>query len=267
MTKEFKDIKASAIKSFVDSIPFKDSPVYEFKVTADKSLAVAQKAKDDSFNEPCLDNVVLTAELSRGAWTVGKEFQREKLTERNPSDDRKMIHIILESPHVDEFKHQPAIPAAGATGRNIIQCLEVALSNHSPNTIQDGVYSITLVNAIQHQASLGVKPIYFRDAIFREMWKSGYRELFKARLLNYLAKGDIIINACTCGKTTSKQLKLREDVQVTIDAALGTLPFSIPLIRFEHPSVWGRILNTANKYGTEANFLWKAESKAYKKLS
>lgn len=254
MAKDFKDIKTEALKSF------------KLKKTAEKSLAVVQKVKSDSFNEPCLDNVVLTAELSRGIWTVNKEFHREKLTERNPLDVRKMIHIILESPHVDEFKYQPAIPAAGATGRNIIKCLEVALTNHSPNTTQDGVYSITLVNAIQHQTSLGVKTMHFRDAIFRKMWNSGYEELFKTRLLKYLANGDIIINACTSGKTTSKQLKLREDVQIAIDALINSLPFAVPLIKLEHPYTWGINLNTANKYGTKANFLWKSESKAYKKL-
>ncbi|MCY9861314.1 hypothetical protein OTK49_02135 [Vibrio coralliirubri] len=222
-------------------------------------------AANDSSSKVCNDNFVLQANFDGECWHVGTRFDREPLT---PTSQRTVakpcIFIVLESPHVEEFKYDPPIPAAGKTGSNVIQSLALMLNNHCPKDVLHGTYSVAFVNAIQFQTSLGVQPVYFRDHVFREMWVNGAKDAFITRLVSYLKDGDILINGCTCGKTTSKQRKLREDVQVAIDESIKPLGVKFTEIRTEHPSVWGRIFNTANKHKTFADYSWKANSKLFK---
>lgn len=235
------------------------------KMVEDKDAAAHSLALNESATEICNDNIVLSATFDGVNWSVDETFDRTQLTVGYTKNIcEPVVYIVLESPHVEEFKSSPPIPAAGKTGINVLQSLSLVMNNHCPKSVAQGTYKVAFVNAIQMQTSLGVKPTYFRDYVFRAMWHSGAKEAFATRLGGYLKDGDIVINGCTCGKTTSKQLKLREEVQVAIDELIKPLSVKFTEIRTEHPSVWGRIFNTANKYQTFADYSWKADSKLFK---
>ncbi len=108
--------------------------------------------------------------------------------------------MILESPHKSEFPRDgSAGPARGATGTRIrkhlaqaFRCLPLIDNVHRP---------LILMNAIQHQCSLGQPPKCHRDTVFCLMWdQPRVRIDFSRRLRGYTQdKGALVINACTLG--------------------------------------------------------------------
>jgi len=119
-------------------------------------------------------------------------------------DEKKIIVIVLESPHVQEYEVDkysiaPA-PALGLTGQNLNDYFIDLIRGE----IDEGNYHVILMNAVQYQCSLGVNTKRFRDRIFLSMWsEKTIRDDFTKRLKKY--KPDIIINLCTKG---SHQLDL-----------------------------------------------------------
>jgi len=82
--------------------------------------------------------------------------------------------MVLESPHVEEFKGEPG-PAKGRTGEMI--------RKHLPEAIDlSGVegMGLVLLNAVQYQCSLK-NTSEFRDRIFRAVWSQGGKEDFQGR--------------------------------------------------------------------------------------
>lgn len=138
------------------------------------------------------------------------------------------IVMVLESPHVDEFIGTPG-PAKGFTGDMI--------RNHLPDALRglnhDG-FGLILINAIQHQCSLGADTSLHRDVIFRAVWAEGGRENFCTRLLSVVRTGDILINCCTKGNDFETNDPLRSLVEASIR---DTLP-SVTSIRRMHPASW-----------------------------
>lgn len=123
------------------------------------------------------------------------------------------IVILLESPHKDEYISNnrlftsPAMGKSGATfNKNCIRvfndnisfiCDALGLSTIS-NTPK--IYTITFVNAIQYQCSLGYSPINrdIRDYVFSSLWNRNPNS-FKDDLIERLniLKPRLIINSCT----------------------------------------------------------------------
>jgi hypothetical protein len=136
--------------------------------------------------------------------------------------------MVLESPHVDEFIGTPG-PAKGFTGDMI--------RNHLPEALRglnlDG-FGIVLINAIQHQCSLGTDTSLYRDLIFRAMWAVGGREDFCSRLQSVMRPGDILMNCCTKGNDFETNVPLRSLVEASIRAMFP----SITSIRRMHPASW-----------------------------
>lgn len=128
----------------------------------------------------------------------------EKLAHEN------IILIILESPHIDEYKTDSegnfiAIgPANGATGRSLRAHLNTATIEISKQ-IQSNPhrkYHLFLMNAIAYQCSLGYtlkgQRLKDRDSVFLSCWNHAKND-FRDRLKCYANEKTIIINACTKG--------------------------------------------------------------------
>lgn len=122
----------------------------------------------------------------------------------------KIIVIILESPHIDEYdkakcKIAPA-PALGTTGCNLDDGFVDTLNDFmttNEGMIEDSIYKVILMNAVQFQCSLGLEPIVgkIRDENFLSLWASdAIVQNFKERLEKY--QPDIVINCCTNGNIT-----------------------------------------------------------------
>lgn len=120
----------------------------------------------------------------------------------------KTIVIILESPHKDEYNKIKNViaPALGTTGCNLDDGFVDKLNNFmtaNNSIIKDGIYHVVLMNAVQFQCSMGLKPIVgkIRDENFLSLWASDdIVESFKKRLKKY--QPNIIINCCTNGNIT-----------------------------------------------------------------
>lgn len=152
----------------------------------------------------------------------------DKFSVRKPVKERpintKCLIMVLESPHVDEFKGEPA-PANGPTGDLIIKHI---LSIKGLSIYPE--YGLILVNAIQNQCSLGCATKHYRDQVFISVWNQGAKDIFVERLQNVYQKGDVIINCCTKGYT--KNQELRRLVQHSIPTNMGEVH------RRTHPSSW-----------------------------
>jgi hypothetical protein len=136
--------------------------------------------------------------------------------------------MVLESPHVDEFIDEPG-PAKGFTGDMIRNFLPEAIS--LPDV--DG-FGLVLVNAIQHQCSLGTSTTTYRDKIFRAVWAQGGEGDFAARLQSVVKSGDIVMNCCTKGNDFDLNTPLRSLVEASIRAHLP----DVQAIRRMHPASW-----------------------------
>lgn len=139
------------------------------------------------------------------------------------------IAIVLESPHIDEFKTTPPMPAVSSTGEKFHSNFEEMFSSWSNNTTSlKSEYKILFINAIQYQCSLGAPTKQYRSKIFNAMWKEKIvKDDFEKRLKK--AKPDIVINCCTRGSSL-----FRKKVQSVIDAACS----GSTLLHAYHPSCW-----------------------------
>ena len=140
-------------------------------------------------------------------------MQRKEVNNNFTPTNKAAIILVLESPHKDEYDHNHHAlgPAHGETGDSINACLtkilNVAILNsvlNKPCTFTK--YDLLLVNAVQHQCSLGANPRLYRDAMFLYYWeKECYRKNFFKRLTKTIKKYNscIVINCCTQGEHTN----------------------------------------------------------------
>ena len=122
----------------------------------------------------------------------------------------KAIVVLLESPHVDEFQvvQQTYLtaPAWGSTGNRFntqfIKVLNrhIALINSQFPLRAKEDFDVYIINAIQYQCSLGIRPINKtrRDYVFSQLWNQ-FPDSFEQDLIDRLnfVNPDLIINACT----------------------------------------------------------------------
>ncbi|MGO2234522.1 MAG: hypothetical protein ACTH5B_10650 [Marinomonas sp.] len=160
---------------------------------------------------------------------VISQFQSEvDFPERSPVESRpsgiKCVIMILESPHINEFVSCLG-PAKGRTGELIRE--------HFKHVIGLNDYigcGLILMNAVQHQCSLGSPTKFYRDDVFCAAWEDGAKENFISRFNSTFKKHDVIVNCCTKGNM--KGHELRRLVQQSIPKDKDKV------LRRTHPSSW-----------------------------
>lgn len=156
----------------------------------------------------------------------GQPFAKRAPADQRP--DHACVLVVLESPHVEEFVGEPG-PAKGATGEMIRQYLPTILGLPE---IQD--HGLLLVNAIQHQCSLGTNTKVYRDRIFRAVWANGGESDFRNRIALRFRPGDVLVNCCTKGNDFEVFGPLRNLVEAALHEAI---PNVVSLHR-THPASW-----------------------------
>jgi len=176
--------------------------------------------------------------------TGNKQFEFRKDVAGQTWDLDPFI-MVLESPHVWEFRAACRGPAQSTTGRLIRSSIGDALRGHLFPLETAGPRPLVLMNAIQHQTSLGVKTKFHRDDVFLAMWADqAVRADFIRRLQAYTAAGGFVINCCTKGANKLVK-KLYELVEEGIAEALGRSSH----LSIKHPGGW-----LPNEKGGRINF-------------
>lgn len=148
--------------------------------------------------------------------------------ERDPA--LPAILLVMESPHKDEFSKKlwyTPWPANGPTGRQIRRHAHLLVPS---DWVKDSA-QLALLNAIPYQCSLGSTPSKYRDSVFRAAWAAGGAAFFQERLLQSYRPGDLVVNACTKGRSGRP---LREDVESAIAEVLP----GARRLRLAHPFSW-----------------------------
>ena len=147
---------------------------------------------------------------------------------RNPVtrlDNSPCVVLVMESPHKDEFIGEWG-PAKGKTG--------VQIRRHIASVVRGlggQLSALILVNAIQHQCSLGLATHHYRDMVFRSLWANGGAADFERRLTIVYRTGDMLLNCCT---RSDPRNGLRQLVTAAIRNSLG----EVPLHSGPHPYSW-----------------------------
>jgi hypothetical protein len=95
-------------------------------------------------------------------------------------------------------------------------------------------HGLILVNAIQHQCSLGSDTKVYRDRIFRAVWASGGEPNFRNRIISLFRPSDVLVNCCTKGNDSEVNEPLRNLVEMALQASLP----AIASLRRTHPASW-----------------------------
>jgi len=183
----------------------------------------------------------------------------------NESTICKKLILILESPHKEEYKGENIRPAVGKTGENIKKCIinfAVLLQYHY-SSFKNGCYEVWVVNAIDYQASLGLKTELYRTVVFQLLWYCNGRKTFQERIKKIVSTDDILINSCTKGNTIDKtiaeeiiskvkcesipfeKIKTKNseiDLRDLVDDAIYDCNLKNEYIRGSHPIKWDRMI-------------------------
>ena len=147
---------------------------------------------------------------------------REPVTQLDRSP---CVVLVMESPHTDEFIGDWG-PAKGKTGIQIRKHIATIVAG-----LGGQLSELILVNAIQHQCSLGVATKHYRDTVFRNLWANGGAADFERRLMQIYRPGDMIFNCCT---GSNPRNGLRQLVTASIRNSLGV----VELHSGPHPFGW-----------------------------
>jgi hypothetical protein len=178
---------------------------------------------------PCLDQYVGTAIYQGPGQGFSYEnpqnennfTQRLDLPEHLSQSTGPRLILVLESPHKDEFNN-------GITGENIRAFLAYATKNLNVQGFSSQQpFGLILMNAVQHQCSLGKPPQKYRTEVFMKCWDNpviGKRHFVK-RLRDYLKETEaVVINSCTAS--------VRDPVDEAISDAIKASNY----FRLCHPS-------------------------------
>ena len=153
-----------------------------------------------------------------------KASKEEKTSQLGKSAEENII-ILLESPHIDEFKKNLTAPALGETGNRLNSYLEDLLKNY---LVAKSKAKLFLVNAIQYQCSLGFSTDCVRNFVFNQLFNEDtFKKDLKERIDKQNPKIIVIATTSFCRKKI-KDWVLNEykDNKVSIYEADS------------HPSVW-----------------------------
>ncbi len=168
-----------------------------------------------SVNENC-DN--LNVSCSKRLKFKNRNSISESDIKQYKSGGNKIIVLVLESPHKDEYEKLSGngiiAPALGTTGERIQKCLKCILAE--PGILEKNtIYHIILMNAIQYGCSCGIDTKKYRDKNFCNKWFKPFndekltgKEDFILRLKAY--EPNFVINTCTQGKHYSDDGLKRE---------------------------------------------------------
>ncbi|WP_029071110.1 hypothetical protein [Kandleria vitulina] len=175
------------------------------------------------------------------------------------------IVIILESPHVDEFRYiigckdgfRIGMPCMGKTGENLKKyfideldkCLEEVFNNDKFKDIlkddKNKKFNIIVMNAIQFQCSLGFKPSKEKNELCKKLFKDevndkddkSEKNIIKGNMIERLSeyKPKFILN-CSTYIIRKKIEKIVIDYSENIDEDGKSR--SIIYIEGNHPSSW-----------------------------
>lgn len=210
----------------------------------------AERCDDASFGV-----LVLDPSTKSWQWTYVRDVYRPKnksksVTVFSAKDDDKdlrnwlnscknaplHLYLVLESPHVDEYKNgKPYFPARGKTGENIYKSLPNMLNQKSFKSLELGAFMeratsspvlpivVKVMNSIRYQCSLGIQPI--SRMIVEENWVDLWfdpnvngEEDFEQRIERANEESNaFFINACTEGVN----VPLRQMVSNALEQVLG----------------------------------------------
>jgi len=159
--------------------------------------------------------------------SVSKQHFSQRL-HANHRPNNACVLMVLESPHVEEFVGDPG-PAKGVTGQMIRQYLMTSISR--PEIENHG---LILVNAIQHQCSLGSSTVVYRDRVFRAAWAKGGEIDFCDRIKLLFRSGDLLLNCCTKGN----DFEINEPLRNLVEKALCESLPGVKSTRRMHPVSW-----------------------------
>jgi hypothetical protein len=162
---------------------------------------------------------------------ISEMTAQHEFAQRIPASQRPAhpcVLMVLESPHKDEFVGDLG-PAKGATGEMIREHLLTSLDLPSVEN-----YGLILINAIQHQCSLGSDTIVYRDRIFRAVWTNGGEADFCNRMISVFRSSDILVNCCTKGNDSELYRPLRRLVEIALQESFP----NVASLRRTHPSSW-----------------------------
>lgn len=178
---------------------------------------------------------------------------------QNSIGNRKIILLVLESPHSEEYteKYKPLVPANGKSGKRIdmfigelVETLIKALASNGC----EAEYSLAIVNPIQWQTSLG----YFvegelhaclRDTVWRKMYSKNYGNCKKnfENMIEKLPNNSIIVNGCTGGKLLNKNCNKCKNWPemdncpincIVMKSIIAKCHSTIKLFSTNHPVTW-----------------------------
>jgi hypothetical protein len=187
------------------------------------------------------------------------DFENKKLIsgdspeaiESENSENPKLV-LILESPRYNEYDSTgaPIRPANGTTGQNIFEHLCSILNNNNPHSgkycnlstnlqgflkaQQTNNIDVWIVNAIQYQCSMGIRPInhIIKESNWIDEWCSGGNDLLNR--CGTIGTIDIFfVNLCTKGNYVPMK-------QLVEDEVVNNLS-STNYCKGPHPSSWTRI--------------------------
>lgn len=177
--------------------------------------------KDRGINiEPCPDQVrgrlvngvYEDKDIKRVTNFVDYELSKKGLPFARLGNEKleSVIAIILESPHKDEFEDGKAIgPAQGTTGYQFADKFQKLLEKSDIyQNIEEGVYPIVILNAIQFQCSCGND----LNKVNKKARDENWIECFRSECLNDLKlrlqalQPCAIINLCTKGLREQSKL-------------------------------------------------------------
>lgn len=161
------------------------------------------------------DNLIFKRRKDYNQLFVSPDKHDSYCNERN-IDYKGKIHIILESPHVEEYfgynlekysgNFTNSRPANGFTGKNIDKYFTKVFKDFLLTNLSDkGIYSVIIMNAITKQCSLGVRDTkIYRDRMWLNYWLEDGKNYFLKRIekIHKFKKDEInlIFNCCTVGE-------------------------------------------------------------------
>jgi len=171
-------------------------------------------------NKICNDEMIGYVEISSSGikFTRRKDYDDTfvnikdiaKYLENESKEVAGKIALIIESPHIKEFilecvkdfstkKAINSRPANGQTGVNLDNYFDEIFEDELKK-IKPGLYSLSLLNSIQNQCSLGTDPKLYRDRIWSICWfkLNRYNNDSINRLTDF--DPDIILNCATIGE-------------------------------------------------------------------
>ncbi len=172
-----------------------------------KNNLTSNKNSKNFSNKICPDNYACKISCKKSFKIKKQELinfksKRSKI-DYSKCNYNKLVIFILESPHYSEYDKngEPIGPCMGKTGTNIQNNIEnLNLPNELKNTMGKDEYTLTLINAVQFQASQGISPINknIKDKNWIDFWNKGFKNDLPKRI-KFLSKKakTIVINLCT----------------------------------------------------------------------